>query len=263
MPAKRLLTALIGLPLFVLLIFRGSPFVFFLAVLIVALLGQKEFYDLLGKDGEHLQKLLGLLMGALVLAGFYSRDFFLILGVLVVSFLLVVILRTFSTREVARAAKEVGLTFLGIMYVCFLLGYLLLIRWEEKGPAWIFFLFLVVWGGDTGAYFIGSRFGKHRLSRKLSPNKTLEGAAGGLLFSLAGAGIGWALLFSSQYTAAQITVLGAVLAATGQIGDLSESLFKRSSGAKDSGSVFPGHGGVLDRFDSILFACPILYYLMV
>jgi phosphatidate cytidylyltransferase len=259
MPSKRVLTALIGLPLFVLLIFRGSPSLFFISVLIVALWGQKEFYNLLEVEGVQVQKLFGMFMGALLLRGFFYEDFTLILRVIVLSLLLILTFRTFSRRDMTHAIKEIGITFMGLFYVCFLLGFLVLIRGLENGQAWIFFLFLVVWAGDTGAFYLGSHFGKNKLYPRISPKKTWEGAVGGLLCSLIASMVGQVLFFP-EYSLVQISLLGISLGLIGQVGDLSESLLKRSSGIKDSGTLFPGHGGVLDRFDSILFASPALYY---
>ena len=262
MPSKRVLTALIGLPLFTLLVFKGSPFIFFLAVLIVALVGQNEFYQIIEKENLHLQKFSGLLMGALLIRGFYYyEDATLILRVILFSLLVILIFRTFSGREVTHAVTEISVTFFGLFYVCFLLGYLILIQREEQGQAWVFFLFLVVWAGDTGAYYAGKLFGKRKLFPKISPKKTIEGAVGGLSSSLIVAVVARSLFFP-QYGLVQIAFLGICLGGIGQIGDLAESLLKRSSGCKDSGRLFPGHGGVLDRFDSILFASPVLYYLL-
>ncbi len=261
MPSKRILTALAGIPLFVFLIFLGSPYLFYLSVLIIALMGLNEFYCLLESEDTRLQKFFGLLMGALLLRGFYYQDFTLILRSIVFSLLLLLVLRTFPRRDVTHAVKEIAITFFGLFYVCFLLGYLLLIRGQEYGRAWIFFLFFAVWAGDTGAYYIGRHFGKHKLYPRISPKKTLEGSVGGLFCSLAVSVIS-RFLFFPEYNLLHMILLGGALGIAGQIGDLSESLLKRSAGSKDSGSIFPGHGGVLDRFDSILFASPVLYYLV-
>lgn len=259
MPSKRVFTALVGLPLFILLIFRGSSSLFFFSVLIVALQGQNELYHLLESGEERLQKFLGLLMGALLLIGFYTEDGRLVAATISLFLILILIFRTFSMRDVAQAAKEIGVTFFGLFYVSYFLGYLILIRGQEHGRSWIFFLFLVVWAGDTGAYYLGSRFGKHKLFRKISPKKTWEGAVGGLICSLMASAAG-RYFFFPEYDLNHMVILGGGLGLIGQIGDLAESLLKRSAGFKDSGAVFPGHGGVLDRFDSILFASPVLYY---
>lgn len=262
MPPKRVFTALIGLPILVVLIFLKSSYIFFLAVLITALIGQNEFYHLQESDGFKLQKFHGLLMGALLLSGFYTGNGALVSGVLVLFILLAMVFRTFSGREVGQAVREISVTCFGLFYVPYLFGYLLLLRGLENGRTWIFFLFLTVWAGDTGAYYIGTRYGKRKLFPKISPKKTLEGSAGGLFCSLIAGGLGEFFFSFSLRELVTMSLLGAGLGLIGQVGDLAESILKRSSGIKDSGVLFPGHGGVLDRFDSILFAAPALYYLL-
>jgi phosphatidate cytidylyltransferase len=145
------------------------------------------------------------------------------------------------------------------MYVPYLLGYLVLLRSLPHGTKWILLIMFIVMCGDSAAYFIGCRFGKRKLYPEVSPNKSIEGAIGGLVGSLLGA------LLANQLFFAEITIADALFAALligslGQVGDLFESLLKRSCGVKDSGTIVPGHGGILDRLDSILFAAPAAYY---
>jgi len=262
MPPKRVLTALVGLPVLALLIFYSNPFIFFLALLVTALIGQKEFYHLQESDGFQLQKFLGLLMGALLLSGFYKGNGAMVSGILVLFVLLAMVFRTFSGREVTQAVREISVTCFGLFYVPYLFGYLLLLRGLPEGRPWIFFLFLTVWAGDTGAYYLGTRYGKRKLFPKVSPKKTLEGSAGGLLGSLIAGGVGNFFFTIPPEGVVTMALWGAGLGLIGQVGDLAESILKRSSGLKDSGGLLPGHGGVLDRFDSILFAAPALYYLL-
>jgi phosphatidate cytidylyltransferase len=132
----------------------------------------------------------------------------------------------------------------------------------HAGPAgkkWLVFLYLVIWASDTGAYYVGTAFGKRRLYEKISPKKSIEGLAGGMAASVVVALLcKWLLVPSAGLIEA--AVLGAALAAVGTVGDLVESLIKRSAGVKDSGNLIPGHGGILDRMDSMLFAAPVLFY---
>lgn len=262
MVTKRILTALVGLPLFFVLVFFAPPFIFFLSVLIVTLLGQSEYYTMFENKEVQVQRFLGLLLGGLVLWGFYGGQASVIQGTLLLAVTAVPVFRVFSPRAVSPAVSEIGMTLAGLFYVAFLFGYIILIRGEPAGSRWILFLFLVVWGGDVGAYFIGKTFGKHKLHERVSPKKTWEGAMGGLAVSVAAALLGWSLLLGPGYSFLQILLLGIVLGVVGQTGDLIESLLKRSAGVKDSGTLFPGHGGVLDRFDSILLSAPVLYYLV-
>ena len=123
----------------------------------------------------------------------------------------------------------------------------------------IFFLILVTWGGDTGAFVVGKTLGRRKLAPLISPNKTVEGLFGGLLFGTALALLARAW-FLPTFTIGDCLALGVVLAGLGAVGDLVESSFKRSAGVKDSGTLIPGHGGILDRVDSLLFAAPTFYY---
>lgn len=148
-------------------------------------------------------------------------------------------------------------TLFGTLYVS-LIVYIYLIETLAGGRYWLFLLLLVTWANDVFAYFVGKIYGRRKLAKKLSPGKTLEGAVGGLI-----AGLAVTLVFiflsplSSPY---KILGLGASVVVTAQIGDLAESVIKRHAGLKDSGKLIPGHGGILDRFDSLLFAAPSAYY---
>jgi len=148
---------------------------------------------------------------------------------------------------------------IGILYVGLLLSYFILLRCGEDGRSWVFFTLLVAWCGDCGSYSIGSVIGKHQLYAVASPHKTVEGALGGLAASLSAAFVA-KLWFFKQLTTTHCVVLALGIAVVSQLGDLCESTFKRRNGVKDSGNLFPGHGGMLDRIDSLLFAAPLVYY---
>ncbi|MBA3469149.1 MAG: phosphatidate cytidylyltransferase [Herpetosiphonaceae bacterium] len=130
------------------------------------------------------------------------------------------------------------------------------------GAGWIYATFAVTWAADSGAYFAGRAFGRHKLSPQLSPKKTWEGFAGGLLAAI-GAGVGIIALLGLPVSPLVGVALGAIGAVGGTLGDLAESLLKRQAGVKDSGALIPGHGGLLDRIDSLLFTGPLVYYLLV
>jgi phosphatidate cytidylyltransferase len=152
-----------------------------------------------------------------------------------------------------------SVTLLGILYVSWLLSHLVLLRGLPYGKEFLFYLLLVVWSGDTGAYYVGSYFGTHRLAPVVSPKKTIEGAIGGLIVSLLASCIAkWTFLPLFNYR--DCISLGILLAVISQLGDLCESLLKRAVNVKDSGTILPGHGGILDRLDGVMFAAPVLYY---
>jgi phosphatidate cytidylyltransferase len=138
------------------------------------------------------------------------------------------------------------------------LTHLALLREVTYGVQWIFLLLIIVMSGDTAAYYAGRTLGKRKLYPKVSPNKTIEGSLGGLVGSLAGVFIA-RVTFFPQLSVADSIVLPLLLGMLGQLGDLFESMLKRSFGVKDSGTIVPGHGGILDRLDSILFAAPAAF----
>jgi phosphatidate cytidylyltransferase len=160
----------------------------------------------------------------------------------------------FARTPVEETLPAVGALAFGVVY--FALPIVACSRLQRLDP-WLFVLLLaVVWAGDTAAYYVGSRFGRHRLAPVVSPKKSWEGAAAGLAAALAATAV-WELGRLGTVSP-EVIALGAVTAVAGQVGDLVESMFKRGSGVKDSGTVLPGHGGVLDRVDALLFAAPVL-----
>ena len=162
--------------------------------------------------------------------------------------------------DISQVHHRLGWLCLGLFYLPFLLAHLLLLRFLPDGRAWIFLTLIVIMICDTLAYFVGSNLGKHKLSPAVSPNKSIEGGVGGLVGSvlvvlLAG------YTFLPQIGLFDGIVVGLLLGVVGQLGDLFESLLKRATGVKDSGNLIPGHGGLLDRLDSLLFAFPVVYCL--
>lgn len=182
-----------------------------------------------------------------------------VLFALAVLFLAVAIFFLFNIKDISQSAAETALVWSGFAYVPLLLSHLVLLRALPNGIQWVFLMLLIVMSGDTAAYYVGSSLGKRKLYPVVSPNKSIEGALGGLSGSLAGTLVA-KFTFFVELTVVDCVVTALVVGALGQIGDLFESLLKRSFGVKDSGVIIPGHGGILDRLDSILFAAPALYY---
>ena len=151
---------------------------------------------------------------------------------------------------------------LGVFYVGWLLGHVILLRNFNDGANLIFYVFLVTWSCDAGAYYVGKQWGKRALASRVSPNKTVEGAIGGLAVGLAASLVAhwW---FLPEISIRDSVVLGFLLPVLGQIGDLIESVLKRSAGVKDSGRLLPAHGGILDKVDSLIFTAPTFYYYLV
>lgn len=157
--------------------------------------------------------------------------------------------------------SELGYNFFAPIYTVVLFSHFYLIRGMENGIAWTFLTFILVWATDTFAYLIGRALGRHLLAPQVSPKKTIEGSTGGLLFCVLSGLIAWKVIGGSQWMA--FLGLSIFVGIGAQIGDLFESALKRSVNIKDSGNLIPGHGGILDRFDSLLFVIPLVYYWLV
>lgn len=160
-------------------------------------------------------------------------------------------------EDLARGMAYLGISLLGVVYVGVLFPHFIWLR--QEGARWVFFALLVVMLGDTGGYMVGRRWGKHKLLLRVSPGKTVEGSLGALAGNLLGAAVAKTVLLPA-YSAAGVFALAVFLGILGQIGDLCESALKRAFGAKESGWLIPGHGGVLDRTDSLIFPVAFMYY---
>lgn len=163
---------------------------------------------------------------------------------------------------------EILVAFFGYFYVCFLLSHIYLIREYPQGIYFVWLSFICAWGCDTGAYFTGIAIGKHKLIPTLSPKKTIEGSIGGILTAtllafIYGSFIDSRFMINDINTIVVCVASGVVGSILAQIGDLSASAMKRYTGIKDFGKIIPGHGGILDRFDSVLLTAPAVYYLML
>lgn len=162
--------------------------------------------------------------------------------------------------ELVRVPQRVGLAILGAAYPGVLMAMVVRLRQLPDGVAWLFLTLVVTWLNDTGAYFAGRAYGRRKLYPRISPSKTWEGAAGGLAASVAGALVVKALGWLPQLPWWGSVIVGAGAAVLGPLGDLSESMLKRAYGAKDSSALLPGHGGVLDRVDALLFTAPFVLF---
>jgi phosphatidate cytidylyltransferase len=255
---KRLISAFCILPPLALIVRFGSSFHFLLLVTFVVGLGLVEFYRMLSAKGFPCWGWLGVTCGGVLPLAFYVGGM-AYHGAVAAMILLSCLAGLFTRQELVTSVQSVAFTLLGVFYVGWLLSYVLLLRLLIDGPYYVFYIFGVVWLGDAAALVVGTLIGRHKLAPSISPRKTIEGAVGGLLGSLCGAILG-GLWFLGHFTLTQCLAVGGMLAILGQLGDLSESLLKRSAGVKDSGVLIPGHGGILDKVDGILFGAPALYY---
>lgn len=256
---KRILTAAVFLPIFILIVgFLGPP-EFFLLVGAVAVLAVWETNQMARKSGYRCRPILCSLVTLGILYAFLDPR----LDPLSAVAMALAIIPVFSlwTREPLRQeVSSLAINLLTPLVLGILLGYLVLLRGtgEAEGRQLIFFLFLVVWTGDTAAYYLGRLLGKHRLAPRISPHKTIEGSVAGAVGSMVAGAVaaGW---FLEGLGPVQGMAVGFLLNGFGQVGDLLESILKRSAGVKDSASILPGHGGILDRIDSLVLAGPVLF----
>ncbi|KAF0215687.1 MAG: phosphatidate [Geobacteraceae bacterium] len=254
---KRLLTGAIALPLLILLILKGSLFLFGCFIMLLSFVGLTEFYQMALPERKP-EGLLAAFLGSLLLAPL-PPDHMRLAFTLAILVILFALFALFRIKDIKRSAADLGLFLMGILYVPLLLNHLLLLRWEPYGTQWVFLLLVIVMAGDTAAFYVGSALGKRKLYPIVSPNKSVEGALGGLAGSTAGAFIA-RVTFFPELSVTDCIVTALLVGGLGQLGDLFESLLKRSFGVKDSGVIIPGHGGMLDRLDSILFAAPAAFY---
>jgi phosphatidate cytidylyltransferase len=252
------ISALILLPIVILIVLKGGTLLFACLLALFAVIGIAEFYRMALPERKVELPLAAVAGAAMIFIPFVGNDKFIVaaIGLLFVGFSLLFLFRVSS---IENAAREVAFALLGFLYIPFLLMHLVLLRQTPYGIQWLFVIMLIVMTNDSTAYYTGSAFGKNRLYPLVSPKKSIEGAVGGLFGSLGGTLLA-RFAFFPQLTLTDAIVTALVIGVVGQAGDLFESLLKRSFGVKDSGSIIPGHGGVLDRLDSILFAAPITYY---
>ena len=259
---RRTLTAAVLLGSVFAVIQYAPDWAFFLLGLAFVVAALIEFYNLAAKKGLSPKKGLGTGLAVLVLMTFYLRqitlDAALFAALLAVAVYYVATINT--PEKLSLFPASFATTLVGVLYIAFPLGFLFRMRLED-GPFYVYFLFAVVFLGDTGAFFIGKPFGRHKMTPVASPNKSWEGSAGGFLFAVAGAVLArFVLLPEIGIGTAALT--GLVIHAAAQVSDPFESLFKRAVGVKDSSHSLPGHGGFLDRIDSLILAGPLFYFIV-
>ena len=268
-PVARVLTAVVLLPVLVaLILFEGLAIPFCVVAGAVLVLGQIEFWLLARKKQIRADATAGLLSGLALLTIFYFTAPGKLPDLLMIQLVLLLLTAGSLTAAMVRGAPfdrmilSVGVTVLSVMYVVLLGGHLIAVRvgfQPSLSRHLLSFFFLVIMGSDAAAYYGGRMFGRHKLAPTVSPGKTWEGAVAGMLASLllAVAAHYW---FFTNLPLRFALPLAAVMNVVGVFGDLTESALKRSADAKDTAQFLPGHGGILDRIDSLLFNAPVIYY---
>lgn len=261
--ATRLGSAVVALPLLVALVALAPPWLFVAFVVALILRAQWELYRMFAAIGVLAERGPGLALGGLVGLAFAGQGASRQWLVPFALSLAVAGCLTLGLRRPAGPGRDwagLALTLLGVCYCAWLLGHVIWLRALPGGARLVFLGLGVTWCGETAAYFVGRRWGRHRLAPRVSPGKTVEGAIAQMIASL---GVALAAAPLAGLGPAHGLGIGLLLGGVGQVGDLAESFLKRSAGTKDAGAILPGHGGLLDRLDSLLFNIPALYYYVI
>ncbi|MEW6653320.1 MAG: phosphatidate cytidylyltransferase [Bacteroidota bacterium] len=259
---SRVLVALVAIPLIIALSLIGKiPFLIF--VLVIGLISFYEFSGMLKNKNSYANRIIGSISVLLIILNEYYHflDYHVFFIIIILALLLTELFRNKSS-----AINNLGSTLLGIFYIGFFAASILNVRefysdsalTYSQGGYLILSILISIWLCDSAAYFIGSAYGLHKLMPRVSPKKSWEGAIAGFIFAVISLAAAKSLVldFLSMF---DVIVIGIIVGVFGQIGDLVESLIKRDANVKDSSAIIPGHGGIFDRFDSLLFTAPIVY----
>ncbi len=265
MNIKRFTTALIGFPIVAAVFIWGNTYLIDVALSIVAILSLYEYFHAVKQKAKPVEWL-GY-VAAIGLAFIHlipTPDMALKIVAGVIPMLVLILFATIILTKQKYNLTDIALTFFGIVYVVGFLLFLSLIREMPDGHIWIWFVFFTAWGTDVFAYFAGKTIGKHKFT-EISPNKTIEGCVGGTIGAIV-LSVVFAVVCNTYWqmniSYIAISMIALVLSIIGQIGDLSASAIKRYVGIKDFSELIPGHGGMLDRIDSVLFIAPFAYFLL-
>ena len=254
---ERIISGVIAIPLVLGIILYGHPLLFFILIASLVLVAAYEYFSMITNAGLSGFPVAGMVLSFLLLVAY----FFVPQNLPVFIFCIPLTLFTvwfFRGKNVRVALDPIAYTLFGIFYIAGLGGYFLLIGNLQGGREMVVFILLFIWVGDIMAYYGGQKFGKRKLLEVVSPNKTIAGAVANVVGTLIVALLA-SNLFFSQIPLFHCLIVAFICGIIGQFGDLVESLIKRNCQVKDSGTLIPGHGGVLDRIDSLLFAGPTFY----
>jgi phosphatidate cytidylyltransferase len=259
---KRTATIIIGVPLVFLTIF-WKEFPFYIVIIIIALLGLRELYSMAHKQGYKPSYILGSILTLyfifISIYDIYSLNYS-IKNVFITFFIILSFVVQLFKKDYSKVLTEISITIFGSIYLGYLFSFLLKIKDLPNGNYFLISLLIITWANDSGAYLIGTKLGKNKIFPKISPKKTIEGSIGGIIFGIAGT---FALKGWLSLTFNELLFLGLIISIIAQLGDLFESILKRGSGIKDSGTLVPGHGGILDCLDSLIFTAPVFYYCII
>tara|TARA_B100000686_G_scaffold298853_1_gene332197 strand:- start:324 stop:1127 length:804 start_codon:yes stop_codon:yes gene_type:complete len=255
---ERVISTIITGPLVVGIILYGHPWLFFILITSIVLVAAYEYFSMIANTGVVGFPFEGLVLSLILLLGYFFSPKFLPLIVFIIPITLFLIW-FFREKDVRVALDSITYTLFGIFYTAGLGGYFFLIGNFKGGRQIIIFILLFIWAGDIIAYYWGQKFGDRKLIEIVSPNKTIAGAVANIAGTLIAALLAYKMFFN-EIPLIHCLITAFICGIIGQFGDLVESLIKRNCQVKDSGTLIPGHGGVLDRVDSLLFAGPAFYF---
>jgi len=260
--AMRLLSAGLAIPFLIFLVWYPHPLPLFGLVYFATAVGLFEWGNITLKGRPLAERALGIVLGLLTAAAIYFGGRASLLGTLTVISLGGFVFFLFRYGDLPTVGARFGTTLAGVLYVGVLLTFVALLKRRADGVhgEWVFLTMTLTWFADTGAYFAGRALGRHKLYPAISPGKTVEGAVGGLLGSVLALVIAKLWYLSGVLAWWDCLALALPAGALGQVGDLCESMIKRAYGVKDSGVILPGHGGILDRVDALLFSAPYVFF---
>ncbi len=260
---KRIVFAVIAMPILALILIFGNKYIIDVACSIIAILSLKEYFSVVSKVAKPI-KWIGYLVCVLIAFIHIIPTYLLMLALFAIPLLVIIFFTQVITTEMKYTLTDIAITLFGIAYVVGLIIFLPLLYGMENGKILIWYVLLAAWGTDILAYFVGTKIGKHKIT-KISPKKSVEGCIAGIL----GAVITLVVytIFVNMYSQLQISILYIIpisiaLSIFAQLGDLAASSIKRNMDVKDFSNLIPGHGGALDRIDSIIFIAPIAYCLL-
>lgn len=261
MDIKRITSGLLGFPLVLIILLIGNKYIVDIALAIIALLAMNEYFNAVQKVSNPVRWLGYLSCFSIAIIHLVPKESLNMVVTLSVPTILLILFAQVIATDMKTSFKDIAYTFLGIFYVVFFMMFVALIDGMNNGKILIWYAILAAWGTDIFAYFIGKSFGKHKFS-KVSPKKSIEGCIAGTLGAIVlmllytyVANTFWGMNYSYSF----IAVMGLILSLIGQIGDFAASSIKRYVDIKDFSNLIPGHGGMLDRIDSLIFLAPFAY----
>jgi len=270
---ERIITSLWYVPLLVIVIWFGRQLGFTILIVVFGILAALEFYRMVATSKAVPFTYFGLIWTAFFIVSrnsellslvkpYFNPD--LLTPLLLTLVVILSLIGLLARRQKEGAFTSWAWTIAGIFYIGWLLSHLVALRGLDNGRNWVFFVLFTTWASDTAAFVIGKKLGRHKLAPNISPGKTWEGAVGGVLGAISASTLFFTPTpFQLPFIYWQAIALSVSVSILGQVGDLVESLFKRNMGVKDSGKLMPGHGGILDRIDSIIFGSIVVFYYVI